>query len=127
MTPSADPSHPDYEILVGLALDLDHAAAARAEDAEMHMTEEVRKESVDEGSITYLAMQRSIRMLGITSPDDLIARVEDVARLTTLYLEAFLLGLRCPARTPRPAGPRRGPAPRCTSATNAPLSRRAMI
>ena len=96
--PNNAPAHPDYEILVSLALDLDHAAAAREEGAEMHMTEEVAKESVDEGSITYLAMQRSIRMLGITTSEDLIARVEDVARLTTLYLEAFVIGLRYPAR-----------------------------
>lgn len=88
------PAHPDFEVLLDLVLDLDHAAVGYGERAPLTMTLELEKEGVNEASLTYLGMQRAMRLLGVQTEADLIDKIEPVSAMAAVYGEAFLVGLR---------------------------------
>lgn len=83
------PDNPDVWKLIEIVLQLDGATKEGGE-----AFEKLIAEAVDPASLTYLAMQRAIRVVGAETRADVQANLADVVRLASVYHEAFLLGFR---------------------------------
>lgn len=87
------PNHPDFWRLSEIILKLDgRMDAAAPPDKQAVWDDNVARWIDDQASLTYLAMHRSMRVLGISTSGQLQARADEVIRLTTIYMEAFQVG-----------------------------------
>ena len=95
--PKSRPDHPDFwrlsELLLKLDSDLDPSnpdEAAKEAQWQARMAEV----EVDLDSLTYSAMQRAFRIVGIQNPLELIdpQKMRQVALLTSVWLEGFAAG-----------------------------------
>lgn len=88
------PDHPDFWKLSDIVLELDASmyerGATHAEDVISQKAAEVG----DSESITYMAVQRAMRALGVQSRQDLVDKRNEIALYATVYLEAFIVGVR---------------------------------
>lgn len=86
------PDTPDFwrlaEIIQGFDIAMDNAAPAERDE----VFEGLLTAHVDLPSLTYMAFQRVIRLLGIRTSTELAERQVEVGRQVALYLEAFAVG-----------------------------------
>lgn len=85
------PSHRDFDWLSAIVIDLDAEAEAMPEGATI---EDIAKRYVDPTSLSYMALQRAIRSLGVTTGAEVLEHTSEVFRLSAMYYEGFLIGLR---------------------------------
>ena len=82
------PAHKDMTRLTLLVLELDaQAFEAKSIDGIVKST------GVDPRSLAYLASQRAMKALGITTRGQLLKNQVEWVRLASVYHEAFILGL----------------------------------
>lgn len=87
------PNHPDFWRLSSVVLKLDgRMDAAKSEDEQEAVWADNVARFIDEPSLTYLAMQRSMRVLGVKSQSELRRRADDIIKLTVVYMEGFQIG-----------------------------------
>lgn len=87
------PDHRDFWRLSEIVLRMDGAMeAATSDDEKQRVFERFASVHVDLDSLSYLALQRAIRALGIRTRMDLIANTVEVARLSALYIDGFTTG-----------------------------------
>lgn len=89
------PNRPDHKDLYDLAetsRGLDAASHAWT-DANEGFAAEVRKD-VDMESLVYHANQRAMRAMGIHTQEQIAANMSDMVRLISIYMEAFIVGVR---------------------------------
>ena len=87
--PFARPDHPDFWKLAELVNQLDNAT-----ENEGRKFEEIVAEAIDPRSLSYVAMQRSMKVLGVTTLGQFAARKRELVGLATTYHEGFLVGVR---------------------------------
>lgn len=81
------PAHPDFARLSELVLELD------AQSHEADGVDDIIARIVDEGSVSYLAFQRALRVVQLMGD-----RGDPVVRAAGLYVEGFVMGYRFNAR-----------------------------
>ncbi len=81
------PEHDDFWLLSEVILDSDVEATTES------LLEAVR-DYVDLQSLTYMAQQRAIRALGISSMDELTDSREETVTLAAAWMDAFVVGVR---------------------------------
>jgi len=88
------PDHPDFWKLSDQVLKLDGRMQAAPDDEakERVWQESVAEADIDMECLVYMATQRVFRILGIQTKADLFAKSTEVAKLTTVYMEGFLIG-----------------------------------
>lgn len=60
--------------------------------AKQEVFEQVLGGMVDRQSVSYIALQRAMRALGVVTSEDLAANMEQVNRLTALFIDGFMVG-----------------------------------
>lgn len=115
------PEHADFYLLSALLQDYDNVI----DDAETLAKKDARwrqiaSESVDVDSLMYVAFQRAIRSLGITTAGEVQERQEEVGRLTAVYSEGLVIGAALVKRRERRADQVSGFVPPSWSARRAP-------
>lgn len=83
------PDHPDFWAMSEIILDFDHMAAA---DQDTAFERTVSEAGIDMGSLIYMAMQRSMRVLGADTPEKIVHHHQLLMKMTTLYAEAVVVG-----------------------------------
>lgn len=83
------PDHPDFWRLAELVSQLDE----QSEKGERQFGEVVA-EVVDPPSLGYVALQRAMRILGITTQGQLNRQIAQATQLAAAYHEAFVVGCR---------------------------------
>lgn len=83
------PDHPDWWRLSELVLQLD---AQATEDG--RRLDNITAGIIDPESLGYLALQRAMRYLGITTRAEVAEHMTTIARMGAWYHEAFILGAR---------------------------------
>jgi hypothetical protein len=90
---SARPDKPDFWRLSEIVLKFDgRMQAATTDDEKEVVWQEAYAEHAEMDCVAYMAMQRTFHILGIRSKMELLAMQTEVAKLTTVYMEGFLLG-----------------------------------
>lgn len=86
------PDHPDFwrlsELILGYTGSLNEAA-----DKD-EFWEKYVDGLVDRASLTYMSMQRAMQVLGIATVGEIVAHMDELSRLTTVYAEGFLMGAK---------------------------------
>lgn len=82
------PLHNDMDVLIRLINILDDTALAEA-----GIDKIMERAGFDTGSLGYLASQRAMRALGITTMGEIQAQMQEFVRLASVYHEAFVLGM----------------------------------
>lgn len=85
------PDHLDFDILSALIIALDGEANDVGPDFEIS---DVVARYIDPASLSYLALQRAMRVVGATTQADVVAQKDDIMRLASVYFEGFLMGCR---------------------------------
>lgn len=85
------PDHLHFDILSALIITLDGEADDAGKDFDL---EAVTARYVDPKSLGYLAMQRAIRALEITTSTEALAKTSEMIKLAAVYHEAFIVGCR---------------------------------
>lgn len=89
----ARPDTAEFWRLSEIVLRLDGAMEAAATGAEKDQVWEARvTEHVELEALTYMAMQRAIRALGLRTRVDVALRSLDVAKLSGMYIDGFIAG-----------------------------------
>lgn len=89
------PDHPDFWTLSRIVTSLDEAMDYRDPDKDPdEIIGEKATEVGDPASLTYVAVQRAMRVHGIVTAGDLKRVAEDVSRTATAYLEGMIVGAR---------------------------------
>lgn len=87
------PNHPDFaglvEIILGYDAKMDTAPNQKAKD---RVFSDLLAEVIDASSLTYMAMQRAMRMCGVRTRMDLMAASFEVTKLASAYMEGFVVG-----------------------------------
>lgn len=87
------PEHPDFWRLSSIALKYDGRMQAATTRAQQDATwEDNVARWVDSDSLNYLAMQRSMRVLGMETVGDIRKNADALVRCTVLYMEGFQFG-----------------------------------
>lgn len=86
------PSTPDFRRLVDIVLRYTGEVEALPADERNKAWEHLVGKHVDLPSITYMALQRALRPLGITTQTELTARRREAEMLVTVWLEGFMVG-----------------------------------
>lgn len=87
------PNHPDFWRLSSIVLKLDgRMDAAKTEDQKEKVWTSNVARFIDEDSLNYLAMQRAMRVLHVSTRQELIENYDDLIRLTVIYMEGFQVG-----------------------------------
>lgn len=81
----------DFDMLSALVMALDAEADEAGKDFDLNS---MVSPYVDPGSLAYLAFQRAIRVLKIKTGADVIAKMDDLIRMSTIYHDGFILGCR---------------------------------
>jgi hypothetical protein len=84
------PDHPDFEVIAASIRGLDEIVDEVGPDA--FDFEGMIAAYIDPPSLTYLAIQRSMRAFGVETSSELVEMQEYVMRGAAIYNEAFLLG-----------------------------------
>lgn len=88
------PDHEDFRVMAKIVNELDaHATELMANDYEEYISE-IAADYIDSYSLSYMAIQRTMRLAGISSPQDLVLNAEKVINLSVAYLEGVLVGVR---------------------------------
>jgi hypothetical protein len=96
---SARPEHPDFWRLSEIVLALDAKMDAATTEAQRYQVWlDVVGESVDFDSVSYMAIQRAMRVLGITTREQLRLRADEAQRIAAVYCEGFVVGSTFTAR-----------------------------
>jgi len=88
----ARPSHPDFWKLSDIVLRLDGAMQERGDTPVDEIISELASEMGDSYSITYMATQRAMRVVGITQAYEVMEKQEEIAQYAMMYLEGMLVG-----------------------------------
>lgn len=92
------PDTPDFWHLSAIILDLDGAMddAVTDDDRQRVWDDAVKAGGIDPNALSYMGMQRAFRVLGVRTQRDLRNQAvqRQVLAMTTLYMEAFLVGVR---------------------------------
>jgi len=87
------PDHPDFWRLAELVNRLDEQSESKEREFGA-----VVAEVVDPKSLGYVALQRAMRILGITTQSQLNRQIEQATQLAAAYHEAFVVGCRFEAK-----------------------------
>lgn len=88
----ARPDTPDFRRLVDVVLKYTgRFEDLRGEERDL-VYEQLMGEQVDVPSVSYMALQRALRPLGIRTQADLVEHWDTVKVYTTLWLEGFMVG-----------------------------------
>ena len=88
------PSRPDsldFDILSALIIALDGEADDAGPGFDISA---VVERYIDSESLAYLALQRAMRSVGARTQAEVVAQMDDVVRLASMYHEGFLMGCR---------------------------------
>lgn len=85
--PLGRPDHPDMTILVDIAL----AQDGKTEDRDFDM-DEFLGTIVDTRSVSYMAFQRALRMVGLLTGEDPQQHMVLVHRFSSMWIDAFMMG-----------------------------------
>lgn len=85
------PSHLDFDVLSALIIALDGEADDAGKDFDLNA---VTGRYVDPESLAYLAMQRAIRALHITTAAEVASHTDEVIKLSVMYHDGFIMGCR---------------------------------
>lgn len=88
------PSHPDFWSLSEIVLSLDGAMSERGDADPEDVLVQMASEVGDPNSISYLATQRAMRVHGVQTRSDLVAKADDVVTTSLVYIEAIIIGAR---------------------------------
>jgi hypothetical protein len=86
------PMHDDFSLLSAVIIAMDAEAEAAPPDGEI--IPKMLAPYIDPDSLTYMAMQRSVRALGLTSGAQIAAMTDELITVTGLYLDAFTAGCK---------------------------------
>ena len=92
--PAGRPDHPDFWRLSQQVLRRDGAAQeAKGKETRDAVWDRFMAEvGIDTDSLMYMAAQRAMRVLGITTTDELVLHSRSLSALTVVYLEGFQMG-----------------------------------
>jgi hypothetical protein len=88
------PDHPDVNLLSDVVLSIDAETDGRRSQEGADALGRVLNETADSQSVTYVAMQRTMRILGISSPAEMLLRGPQAAAMASLWMDAFAAGAR---------------------------------
>lgn len=93
--PGGRPNHPDFwklsEILLKLDSDLDPSNPDE-EAKERQWLARIEEVGIDRPVLTYSAVQRAYRVLGIQTAAQVMAQHMEIARLASVWMEGFAAG-----------------------------------
>lgn len=90
------PDHPDFWKLSDVLLKMDSGldpANPNEEEKEAQFHARLAEIGVEVDSLVYTATQRAMRALGVTTQMEFMAHVGEIARLTSIWLDAFAAGV----------------------------------
>lgn len=93
------PNHPDFWRLANLVLQAD----GRAEE-DPARAEKMVADIVDPDTLSYMALQRAMRLVGAETREQVDANKHEVMRLAAIYFDAFILGARFEASKKKKKG-----------------------
>lgn len=87
------PNTKDFWRLSEIVLEMDGAMqAAQTDDDKEAVWQRYMGEHCDHNSLYYVALQRSMHILGVQTAADAMAQFGLLAKLTTVYSEGFVVG-----------------------------------
>ena len=91
---AARPDHPDFWKLSEIILRHDAATdQSLPTDVKDRQFEALMDETnCDRESVTYVALQRAIRVVGVTTREGILSNFDIIMKMMSLYLDAFLTG-----------------------------------
>lgn len=87
------PDHPDYWRMAEILQQMD-ANVTEAIGGDPTAYDDEVKKTVDYETISYVAIQRGMRILGIKTRGELMTHAPEVMRFAAIYIEAFIVGAR---------------------------------
>lgn len=81
------PTHEDFARLSAILAERDAALDSKAESLEQRVSG-----YVDIDSLVYVAKQRAMRLLKITTGDEAREKFEEITHYIAVYIDSFLLG-----------------------------------
>lgn len=87
------PDTPDFWVLSDIILKFDGDTSEGGKSFEEVINEIYPDLNVEEDSVAYMALQRTFRVLGIRTAQDIRRRVNEIAILSTLWMEGFTVGV----------------------------------
>ena len=85
------PDHLDFDILSALVVTMDDDADEVGSNFDMS---DYVSHYIDSESLAYLALQRAMRILGVTTVKQVEDNMNGLARLASVYHEGFIMGCR---------------------------------
>lgn len=88
----ARPNTEEFWKLSEMVLQFDGRMEATSSDAKDAVFEEMLRKYVGTEEVTYLAMQRAMRAIGIETRIELSMVMQEILRLSSCWIEAFIMG-----------------------------------
>lgn len=92
------PNHPDFWKLSEIILRLDGALEAAPPNKKQEVFAALVAKRVDPDSLSYVALNRALRALGITSKEDVAGSQKLMAICSAMYLDGFTAGCEFSAK-----------------------------
>lgn len=93
------PDHRDFWLLASVVQDYDSVMDnAVGEEEKQRRHEGIVKNLIDGESLTYMAMQRAMRMVGAATRNEVRYHATEITKLTSIYYEAVLVGIEIERR-----------------------------
>jgi len=91
----ARPDVPDFWTLseIILSMDAPMQEAKTPEATQAAWDKAMANAAIDSEALGYMAIQRAMRMTGVTTRGELVAKQDIVMMLASMYLEAVLVGI----------------------------------
>lgn len=85
------PESPDFDLLVEIVNKIDTEADSKGKGFDLG---DYAGQFIDISSLSYMALQRAIRVLGLKSPQEVHQHLDIVMRVSAAYLEACVVGIQ---------------------------------